>query len=162
MNFGVLHMTDPIRALAEARRVLSSGGRLGFTVWSKPEECPAAKVMVAAIEKHGDLTVRLPEGPPKDLLADEARCLQAFDVAGFAPASMSFDTRAADWIVETPGFYFEAERDAGVRTAALLACQTPERLAAIKAEVERGVARFRWGNAYALPMTAHIVTASRD
>ena len=35
-------------------------------------------------------------------------------------------------IIRTPGYYFEAERNAGVRTAGILARQSPETLEAIR------------------------------
>ena len=38
MNFGLLHLGRPEQALAEALRVLRAGGKVGFTVWAKPEE----------------------------------------------------------------------------------------------------------------------------
>jgi len=40
MNFGILHLADPDRALAEAWRVLRPGGRLAFTVWEPPPLLP--------------------------------------------------------------------------------------------------------------------------
>src|SRR5262245_16320948 len=37
MNFGMLHLADPDRAIAEAFRVLRAGGLYAFTVWDLPE-----------------------------------------------------------------------------------------------------------------------------
>ena len=39
-SFGIMFFPDVPRALAEARRVLKPGGRIGFTVWSVPERVP--------------------------------------------------------------------------------------------------------------------------
>src|SRR2546422_34553 len=36
MNFGMLHLARPDRAIAEAHRVLRPGGRFAFTVWGAP------------------------------------------------------------------------------------------------------------------------------
>ena len=38
MNFGVLHLARPERAMAEAARVLMPGGRYACTAWARPEE----------------------------------------------------------------------------------------------------------------------------
>jgi ubiquinone/menaquinone biosynthesis C-methylase UbiE len=35
--FGLLHMPEPDKAIAEAHRVLRSGGRYAFTVWAAPD-----------------------------------------------------------------------------------------------------------------------------
>ena len=34
-NFALLHLANPERAMAEATRVLQSGGRFGFTTWAR-------------------------------------------------------------------------------------------------------------------------------
>src|SRR3989304_4379608 len=38
MNFGLLHLARPERALVEAHRVVRPEGRFGFTVWARPDE----------------------------------------------------------------------------------------------------------------------------
>ena len=42
-NFSLPHVSDPVRACAEACRVLKPGGKLGFTVWAEAEENPMQK-----------------------------------------------------------------------------------------------------------------------
>ena len=56
-NFGLLHVSDPETACAEASRVLKAKGRFGFTVWAGPETSPGAKIINDAIEAHADLEV---------------------------------------------------------------------------------------------------------
>ena len=65
MNFGLLHVSHPEQACAEACHVLKLGGNFGFTVWAGPEQNPGAKIVSDAIEAHAHLDVGLPEGPPK-------------------------------------------------------------------------------------------------
>ena len=56
---------------------------------------------------------------------------------------------------------FEAELNAGVRTAGLLARQTPAALAAIQAAVEEGVRRYAKGDGFAIPKGAYIVAVRK-
>ncbi len=50
-----------------------------------------------------------------------------------------------DWRLPTASFLFEAERDGGVRTAALLAAQKSEALRAIQRQIEESVRAYRKG-----------------
>ena len=161
-NFGLLHVSNPGKACAEACRILKSGGRFGFTVWAAPQENPGAKIVNDAIEAHADLDVQLPEGPPRYLYTEREECRKALERAGFDGESMSYDTRSVEWHLPTAGYFFEAERDAGVRTAGLLARQSPDRLNAIRIAVEEGVKRYARGNEFVLPMTAHVVAVSKN
>lgn len=160
MGFGVPHLAAPEAAFAETRRVLRPGGRFAFSVWAKPEDNPGTRIITDAVEAHADLAVDLPEGPSFVHFADATECRRCLAAAGFEPTSVAFTTHPVLWRVPTAGFLFEAERHGGVRTAALLARQTPERLAAIRAAIEEGVRRHVDGDAFALPMTAHIVAAA--
>lgn len=161
MGFGILHLPEPDRCVLEARRVLRPGGSFAFTVWSDPSECPGARIVSEAIEAHADLSVPMPKGPDAFRFCDAATCRAVLAAAGFSSDSFFFAARSATFAVPTPGFLFEAERDGGVRTAALLARQTPEALAAIRADIERRVRQFPSEMGYAVPMTAHVVAVRR-
>src|SRR5206468_1287384 len=60
-NFGLLHVSQPETACAEACRVLKPKGRFGFSVWAGPASNPGARIISDAIEAHADLDVGLPE-----------------------------------------------------------------------------------------------------
>jgi SAM-dependent methyltransferase len=160
-NFGLLHLSHPEKACAEACRVLKSGGRFGFTVWAGPEENPGAKIVNDAIEAHANLNVGLPEGPPRYLYGEKEECRRVLEQAGFDGGSMTYETCLVEWNVPTATYFFEAERDAGVRTAGLLARQSPERLEAIRIAIENGIKRYARGNDFVLPMSAHVVVVSK-
>src|SRR5207247_10597412 len=114
VNFGLLHVSDPEKACAEASRVLKSSGRFGFTVWAGPEENPGAKIVNDAIEAHADLNVGLPEGPPHYLYGEIQECRSVLEQAGFDGNSMIYETRSVERHLPTATYFFEAERDAAV------------------------------------------------
>ena len=81
--------------------------------------------------------------------------------AGFDGASMSYETRTVEWKHAHAGYYFEAERNAGVRTAGILARQSPETLEKIRIAIENGIKQHAQGNEFAIPMGAHVVVVSK-
>jgi SAM-dependent methyltransferase len=161
MNFGLLHLSQPEKACAEAFRVLRPGGKFGFTIWAELHENPGGKIVNDAIEAHGDPNVEMPEGPSKFLCADRQECRKILERDGFDGQCMIFETRLVEWNVPTPRYLFEAERDAGVRTAGLLARHPSDKLHAIMRAIEADVRRYAKGAGFAIPMAAHIVVASK-
>jgi SAM-dependent methyltransferase len=161
INFGLLHLSHPENGCAEACRVLKSGGRFGFTVWAGPEENPGAKIVNDAIEAHADMDVGLPEGPPRYLYGEREECRKVLEQSGFDGGSMNYEMRTVEWHLPSASYFFETERDAGVRTAGLLARQSPERLDAIRIAIENGMKPYARGDEFVLPMTAHVVTVAK-
>lgn len=160
MNFGLLHLPDPEAALAEGRRVLRAGGRYAFTVWAGPEQSPGARIVDDAIRAHANVTVDLPQGPAYYGYGDPEDCGHALQRSGFGPGSMRFQTVRAIWQVPSPAFVFAAERDAGVRTAALLAAQPPTACAAIEAQMAAGFTPYRNATGFGVPYAAHVISAA--
>jgi hypothetical protein len=59
------------------------------------------------------------------------------------------------------GYYFEAERNAGVRTAGILARQSLEIWKRFASPLKTESNKYARGNEFALPMAAHVVVVSK-
>jgi SAM-dependent methyltransferase len=159
MNFGILHLSDPETAVAEAARVLAPGGRFAFTAWVE-EGNAVAEIVGSAVDAHA-LPVELPEGPPFFRFADQEECRRVIGEAGLDLDTFRTETISHAWRVPTAELLFEAELEAGVRTAAVLQAQTPERLEAIGAEMAAAVRQHADGDGFVLPIVARVASAAR-
>jgi ubiquinone/menaquinone biosynthesis C-methylase UbiE len=161
-NFSLLHLAEPERACAEACRVLKPGGRFGFTTWARKEENLFIQLVDDAVQAHANLEVDLPPGPPYYLFESEEEFRNALERAGFDRATMRFNRRTIKWQVRSAQFIFEAELKAGVRTAGLLAKQTPEKLNAIRAAIEEAVRAYATDDGFAIPKSAYVVAVAKS
>lgn len=133
MNFGLLHLGRPERAIGEACRVLRPGGKFGFTVWAKPEEARGFGIVLGAIQKQGSTDVPLPPGPPFFRFSEGDECRRVLLDAGFT--APRFQTIKQIWRLDSPSALFEIMLGSTVRTGALLRAQKPQALKAIREEV---------------------------
>jgi ubiquinone/menaquinone biosynthesis C-methylase UbiE len=160
-NFALLHLANPERAMAEAARVLKSGGRFAFTTWAKVSENPFVKLVDDAIQAHANLEVDLPPGPAHYLFESEEEFRKALARAGFDGSSMTFKIHRIEWHVPSARFVFDAELNAGVRTAGLLTRQTPETLRKIQMAIEKAVQSYAVDDGFAIPKAAYVVAATK-
>lgn len=153
IGFGLLHLSNPDRALEEAHRVLAPGGRCAFTVWAPPEETVGFGIVLRAVEAHGRTDVPLPPGPPFFRFSDPEECVRSMEAAGFEGTEV---TRLPQtWRLPSPEALFEVMLGGTVRTAGLLRSQSPEALIAIREAMREEAARYRTEEgAVELPMPA--------
>jgi SAM-dependent methyltransferase len=157
MNVGILHVSQPERALAEARRVLVPGGRLAFTTWLAQGNAED-EITEAALAAHA-IAVEGPAGPSYHVFADRDECRLALARCGFDTGSLRMDTVSALWRVPSADFLFQAQLNAGVRTAAVLRAQPPDRLEAIRAGMADAVRGYADGEEFGLPIAARLISA---
>ncbi len=157
MNFGILHLGRPDLAIAEAYRVLRSGGRFAFSVWAPPQETIGFGIVLRAVELHGEPRIELPEGPPFFRFSDAEECVRSLIAAGFELPKI---TKVAQrWRLPAADGLFEAMKNSTVRTAGLLGVQKPTVLNKIREAMRVELEKYTKGDVVELPMPALIASA---
>lgn len=159
MNYGLLHLAQPDKALAEAHRVLQPGGRFAFTVWAKPEEAAGFGITLGAVLTHGDMHVALPKGPPFFRFSEEAECARSLEAAGFTGPEIKRIPQT--WKLPSVDALFEVMRTATVRTAGLISLQTPEALRSIRVMMRNACGLYQKNGVIELPMPAILAVATK-
>jgi SAM-dependent methyltransferase len=160
MNYGLLHLARPDRAIAEAHRVLRPGGWFAFTVWAPPERAIGFGLVLDAIRQHGRMDVPVPPGPPFFRFADPAEARQSLEAAGFAGAGSREVAQA--WELPEAETLFRFMSTSTVRTGALLRAQSPAELSAIRDAVTARAQVYRNGDTIELPMPALLSWGRRE
>ena len=158
-NFGLLHLGMPEKALLEAHRVLRPGGRIGFTVWSQPDEAVGFRIILQAIERHGTTNAPLPEGPPFFRFSEPAECHRVLQEAGFAEPRTEKVPQL--WRLPSAEALFDAMAEGTVRTGGLLRAQPDGSVAAIRKAIRKAAQSYEKNGSIELPMAAILATARK-
>jgi ubiquinone/menaquinone biosynthesis C-methylase UbiE len=156
--FGLLHMPEPERAIAEAYRVLRPGGHYAFTVWAPPDRHEFFNLVMDAIQTHGQMDVPLPPAPPIFRFSDPEECRRTLTATGFSDVSVQevpliWRAKAAKEVVE---MIYKST----VRTAMLLEHQAPDARNRIHAAITEGAARLEKDGSYTMAFPA-VLSAAR-
>jgi ubiquinone/menaquinone biosynthesis C-methylase UbiE len=157
MNFGMLHLARPERAMIQAARVLKPGGCFAFTVWAKPEEAVGFGIILKAIQSHGNPGVQLPQGPSFFRFSDPAECDRTLREAGFVNVRLMSLPQV--WRFNAPDELFDAIYNGGVRIKAILRAQSSEALEAIRTAAREAAKNFIRRGIIELPMQAILASA---
>jgi SAM-dependent methyltransferase len=149
-SFGMHHVPQPEKALAESRRVLRANAWVAFTVWATPEDNVAWSLVFDAVDHHGDRSGT--KFPPPGALSRVDECQRALSDAGFV--EVSAELRRAEWILSNGEELIAALSAGTVRMAALLEAQKQSALNAIVADIDKQAARYRRGDCLAIPIAA--------
>jgi ubiquinone/menaquinone biosynthesis C-methylase UbiE len=157
--FGMLHLAEPERAVAEAFRVLRPGGAYAFTVWDGPERAMLLGTGLHAVTEHADMSVPLPQGPAIFQLADRAHTAAVLGRAGFR--DLAVQNLPIAFHAVRPEEVWDFFEKSTVRTVAVVALQTPEVQARMRAAVVEAASRYAGPDGVIIPSPALLFTARK-
>jgi ubiquinone/menaquinone biosynthesis C-methylase UbiE len=157
--FGLLHLAEPERAVAEAFRVLRPGGGYAFTVWDGPERAAFLGLGMQAVMAHADMSVPLPPGPPVFQMAHRSFTSAALEGAGFHDVTVREIPIA--FRGKRPEDVWDWLEKSSVRTVGVVSQQTPEVQARIRAAVIDAAGRYVGPEGLSIPSPALLFAASR-
>jgi SAM-dependent methyltransferase len=158
--YGIMHMPNPDRALAEMYRVLRPGGRIAVSVWEAPGDENGFGLLYRSIQQHGNTRVDLPQGPDFFQFGDAGALAKALADTGF----VDIDVQALPqyWRLDDADDFITCFADATVRSRGLLAAQSVRARGEIYASVRDGLIAFsQEDDSFLVPMPALIGSASR-
>jgi len=157
--FGLLHMAEPERAVAEAFRVLVPGGYYAFTVWAPPERNQFYEVVFGAINTHGTMDVPLPPAPPFFRFSDAAESRRVLQGAGFTDVTV--EGIPLVWRYHSPEAIVDMIYKSAVRLVMLLDLQTAEARERIHKTVIEEAGKFHRDGAFEMAVPAVLVSARK-
>jgi ubiquinone/menaquinone biosynthesis C-methylase UbiE len=159
MNFGILHLAEPQKAINEAFRVLRQPGKFAFTVWDVLEKSIGFQLIYQAIQTYGAPDVSMPPGPPFFYFSQPENSINALENAGFTNPLV--EQIPLIWELESGEHFFAAFYKGTARTGGLLRRQPEKNLENIRAAISEATLPYLKENKLVVPMSALVVSAEK-
>jgi len=158
-NFGMMHLPDRARALAQINRVLRPGGKFLMATWASPEASPAMSTMFDSIKTHADFSNATAQ-PDLFTFTHFDTAKQMMGEAGLALQNR--ETLTPAWQLAAPEELFDIMFQATVGVAMLLKSQEPQVIEAIRDQVTATVKeRFANGAGFRVPVPVVVIAAKK-
>lgn len=147
-NIVLFHVTDPEKAMSEARRVLKPNGIFVFSQWLGPDRSECYRLLFEVLGRHADMS-RADPAPNAYILSDEANVSEMMRRVGFT----DIRSEIVDNVLHAPGpGFFDFFMKFGVRVPLILERQEQDVRKAIQMEVDEVTAPYFSEGVYKLPM----------
>lgn len=147
-NIVLFHVTDPARAMSEARRVLKPGGRFVFSQWQGPEVSECYRLLFTVLGRHADMTHADP-APDAFALSDPDRVTIMMKKAGFC----EIRNEIVQNVLHAPNpSFFDFFMQFGVRVPLIVQQQDENIQNIIRQEIDDLASSYLSADGYKLPM----------
>jgi ubiquinone/menaquinone biosynthesis C-methylase UbiE len=147
-NIVLFHVTDPEKAMSEARRVLKLNGRFVFSQWLGPDRSECYRLLFDVLGRHADMS-RADPAPNAYVLSDKANVSEMMQRVGFN----DIKAEIVENVLHAPGpSFFEFFMKFGVRVPLILERQEPDIRASIRQEIDELTAPYLVEGVYKIPM----------
>lgn len=153
--FVLLHLGAPERAVAEAARVLTPGGRAAFTVWDVPARGRWLGVLLDAVAEAGATPpADVPPGPPLFRFADEGELTGL--LAGVGLADVEVETIDFALQLGSADELWNGLVEGTVRVRPLVQSQTDAVRRAIRERFDELLDEHRAGSGFEVPVAVKL------
>lgn len=157
MNFGLLHLEHPEKALEESFRVAKKGATFALTVWATPDKAIAFQRVLDAVKTFGDASVPIPVGPPFFRFSNHDEMTKSLTSAGFH--NVRIQEIEMSWFLKREEDLFHAFFTGTPRTGGLLRAQDKEKLEQIKKAISDCASQYKQDGIIKIPMASVLASA---
>jgi ubiquinone/menaquinone biosynthesis C-methylase UbiE len=158
--FVLLHLGAPERAVAEAARVLTSGGRAAFTVWDEPARGRWLGVFFDAIADAGATApADVPAGPSFFRFADESTFATLLEEAGLVDVEV--DRVEFDLHLEDADELWQGLLSGSVRVRPMVMGQAEEVRHEIRRRYDELLESYRVQDGFEVPVSVKLASGTK-